>query len=71
MIPDWTVQKSQRLDGREELICKHGVGHTTYESAVRCAEMYKEWERGENPDITRESVIDSWFMHGCDGCCRS
>lgn len=59
--------KQNRADGRVEIVCEHGVGHTTYESAVRCAEQYKEWEQSE---ATREEVIDVWLSHGCDGCCK-
>lgn len=59
-----------RGDGRVEILCEHGIGHTTYDSAVLVADKYKEWERSDNPDITRESVISAWLSHGCDGCCK-
>ena len=59
-----------RLDGRIEIQCIHGVGHTTYESAVRCADYYGEYKNGS---CTREKVIDAWLSHGCcqDQCCKN
>jgi len=65
----WT--RNSRSDGRIEYICEHGVGHTDYASAVKCADTYGEWEQPEAKErgITREDVIGSWMSHGCDGCC--
>lgn len=62
-----------REDGREELICKHGIGHTTYKSAVKVADKYKEWEGdwGKENGMTREDGIATWMVHGCDGCCKN
>lgn len=56
-----------RLDGRIEWVCEHGIGHTTPESAISCADKYKEYEKGY---ATRDEVISAWRSHGCDGCCK-
>ena len=37
-----------------ERLCPHGVGHPDPDSAA-----YLDWRDG----------IDSWGLHGCDGCC--
>lgn len=56
----------RRFDGRIEWVCEHGVGHTTYDSAVECAERYGEIKKdGSN----REAVINAWLIHGCCSCC--
>lgn len=66
------VNKCWREDGRVELICEHGIGHTTYKSAVMVADKYKEWETewGKENGMTREDGISTWMVHGCDGCCK-
>jgi hypothetical protein len=60
--------KTYRSDGRVELVCEHGCGHTTYDSAVECAENHGEIK----PDgSNREEVISAWLSHGCCGCCSN
>jgi hypothetical protein len=60
------MRRVQRSDGREEIVCSHGCGHTTYDSAVKAAEHWGEIKRdGSN----RQAVINAWLSHGCDGCC--
>lgn len=58
---------NNRIDGRIEWICPHGIGHTTYDSAVKCAEKYGEIK----PDGSNKlEVVNAWLIHGCDGCCK-
>ncbi len=45
-----------RGDGRLEMVCCHGVGHTV--SALVSGEAGLE---------TR----DAYYIHGCDGCCHN
>jgi hypothetical protein len=61
------IKYTYRADGRVEITCEHGVGHTTYASAVKCADENEEYLEG---NCTREECIDAWMSHGCDGCCK-
>ena len=63
-----TNNRVMRGDGRIEIQCQHGIGHTTYESAVRCAEQYGEITKDRSNE---DGVISAWLSHGCDGCCRN
>ena len=49
-------QEVERASGLIETVCEHGVGHPTYESAKKVAEKH-----GHD--------INTWLIHGCDGCC--
>jgi hypothetical protein len=49
-----TRQKVFRADGRIELICIHGIGHTMA--------IPKEYDN--------EHDRQAWFSHTCDGCCE-
>ena len=51
------MEKIKRMSGIEEMICSHGIGHPTYDSAKKVAEKY-----GHD--------IGTWLTHGCDGCCN-
>lgn len=49
-----TRQKYIRADGRVELICIHGIGHT-----MAIPKMY-DTDKDRN----------AWWSHTCDGCCK-
>lgn len=55
--PDPARPRLRRLDGRIEVHCEHGVGHTTPASARALDKHY-----GHEPG--------TWAIHGCDGCCQ-
>ena len=53
------MRKIYRSTGIVEIVCEHGTGHPTYESAKRVARDSK-------------SPIGVWLVHGCCGdppCC--
>lgn len=49
--------KIQRASGIIEVLCEHGIGHPTKDSAEKVAK-----DKGHK--------IDGWLVHGCDGCCK-
>jgi len=49
--------KTIRSSGLLEWVCEHGVGHPDFKSAEVLAE-------------THNDKVDTWLIHGCDGCCQ-
>ena len=43
-----------RMDGRIEITCRHGIGHTSHKLTMQAGRMSEERYYG---------------VHGCDGCC--
>lgn len=62
------VYTERRETGLIEHICEHNVGHPAYGSADYQHKVRDPFDDDPNVDY---DITNTWFIHGCDGCCDS
>lgn len=60
-------EEKVKSTGLIEHICRHGVGHPDYESAMKMADKYGSFQNKEE----QKEEEKSWLAHnGCCKCCE-